>query len=234
MVVPSGEMARDSRFYQPPETPAAVSLAEDNAHWNDPFDAGTVSGDGVHGDGTDDLHLAHNLIGRMDGAGYSQNVVQFRMHSGRGGTSRNSTVRNNVFYDCRHSAVRLPNHDNTVDGNYYAKVPQGFLRITYPAPSEALDLAAWRRFEGYDKNGGYVAFEAEVDEAALTMTVRPAAPCIHWDDTETVGYTSMPRVAPDEKTASDYFGNTCEGERLPGPFVLTSDEATFSIDPRRL
>lgn len=224
----------DSRFYQPPETPAAVSLAEDNAHWNDPFDAGTVSGDGVHGDGTDDLHLAHNLIGRMDGAGYSQNVVQFRMHSGRGGTSRNSTVRNNVFYDCRHSAVRLPNHDNTVDGNYYAKVPQGFLRITYPAPSEALDLAAWRRFEGYDKNGGYVAFEAEVDEAALTMTVRPAAPCIHWDDTETVGYTSMPRVAPDEKTASDYFGNTCEGERLPGPFVLTSDEATFSIDPRRL
>ncbi len=87
---------------------------------------------------------------------------------------------------------------------------------------------------GTIKNGGYVAFEAEVDEAALTMTVRPAAPCIHWDNTETVGYTSMPRVAPDEKTASDYFGNPCEGERLPGPFVLTSDEATFSIDPRRL
>ncbi len=90
----------DSRFYQPPETPAVVSIAEDNAHWNDPFDAGTVSGDGVHGDGTDDLHLAHNLIGRMDGAGYSQNVVQFRMHSGRGGTR--------AIPPCATTSLRLP------------------------------------------------------------------------------------------------------------------------------
>lgn len=223
-----------SRFYMPPEKPEAVSIAEDNAHWNDPFDAGSVSGDGVHGDGTDDLHLANNLIGCIDGAGYSQNVVQFRMHSGRGGTSRNSIVRNNVFYDCRHSAMRLPNHDNVVDGNYYARVPQGFLRITYPAPSEALDLAAWRRFEGYDGHGGYVAFQAEVDEAALTMTIRTAPPCIDWDDEECGGYHAMPEVAPDGSVTTDFFGNICEGNRRPGPFAVVPGETAFSIDPRKV
>lgn len=223
-----------SRFYMPPEKPAAVSIAEDNAHWNDPFDAGTVSGDGIHGDGTDDLHLAHNLIGNIDGAGYSQNVVQFRMHSGRGGTSRNSTVRNNVFYDCRHSAMRLPNHDNTVDGNYYAKVPQGFLRITYPAPSEALDLAAWRRFEGYDEHGGYAAFHIMVDEEALTMTISPDEPCIHWDDSESPGYPAALYCPPDTQIETDYFGNRSQDIRMPGPFASVTEGAVFSIDPRKL
>lgn len=225
----------NSQFYMAPEEPKKVSIAEDNAHWNDPFDAGTVSGEGIHGDGTDDLHLANNLIGNIDGAGYSQNVVQFRMHSGRGGTSRNSIVRNNVFYDCRHSALRLPNHDNVVDGNYYARVPQGFLRITYPAPSEALDLAAWRRFEGYDLRGGYAAFQVDLDETSLKMTIRKSDPCIFWADenTECAGYAAMQEVEPDENVCTDYFGVVCNGPRKPGPFAKTSNEMTFFVDPRR-
>ncbi len=222
-----------SYFYKTPKKPEAVSIAEDNAHWNDPFDTDGVSGDGVHGDGTDDLHLANNFFGNIDGSGYSQNVVQFRMHSGRGGTSRNSIVRNNVFYDCRHSAMRLPNHDNVIDGNYYARVPQGFLRITYPAPSEALDLAAWRRFEGYDNHGGYVTFRAEVDEEQLTMTIQQASACMDWNDGGYMGYAAMPDVIPDEQIGTDFFGNSSKEKRRPGPFCVVSNESTFSIDPRK-
>ena len=222
----------NSRFYSAPDTADAF----DSSNWNDPFDPGVPSGDGIHGDGSDDMHIAHNLFANIDGCGYSQNVVQFRMHSGRGGTSRNSIVMNNVFYDCRWAAMKLPNHDNAIDGNFYAKMPQGFLRITYPAPSEALDLAAWRRFEGYDLNGGYAAFKITVDADALTMTIKPARPSLRWvdDGSETAGYFSMKRVAPDHSVRTDYFGNAVEGDRLAGPFEAGANGAAFNIDPRKL
>jgi len=210
---------------------------QESAGWSAPFDPGTPPGDGVHGDGTDDLHLANNLIGNIDGSGYSQTVVQFRMHDGRGGTSRNSTVRNNIFYDCRYAAVKLPNRDNTIDGNFYAKMPAGFLRIFYPAPSECLDLAAWRRFEGYDLNGGYAGLEITLDSDALTLTVKPSPkPAFRWaeDDEDTNAQGVLAEVEPDPGVRTDYFGNTVEGKRVAGPFVMGKGEYTFHIDPRKL
>ena len=69
---------------------------------------------------------------------------------------------------------------------------------------------------------------------AMTMTLKPDRRRINWDRRETVGYSSMGKVAPDSKVCTDFFGNVLEGDRMPGPFNITEDEITFSIDPRKL
>jgi len=206
----------------------------DSSEWNEPFAMHVPVGDAIYGLGNDDLRVVNNLICNTDGYGYAQDVVRGRMAGGRGGTSRNSTVVNNVFYDCRSGAIRLPNHDNTFDGNYYSRMPQGFLVLAYPAPSAQLDLKAWQRFENMDLNGGYAAFKLTIDDEALTMTLRTDKPRCTWDKRETVGYSSMKKVAPDAEVTTDYFGNVIEGDRMPGPFDITEDDVTFSIDPRKL
>ncbi|MBP7401027.1 MAG: right-handed parallel beta-helix repeat-containing protein [Clostridia bacterium] len=211
------------------------SITIDSTSWNDPFalnDDTAPDGDALRGDGTDDMSIVNNLIANIAGYGYSQNVIRGRMTLGRGGTSRNSTVLNNVFYDCRGGAIRLPTHDNRFDGNFFSKMPQGFLVLNYPAPTEQLDLAAWQRFERQDPHGGYAAFRLSVDTDHLTMTIRPDKKRIFWDDRETSGYSSMPTVEPYAKVRTDYFGTCMEGYRMPGPFNIARDEITISIDPR--
>lgn len=222
----------ESRNYEEPER-KKQTITIDSTHWNEPFDLSAPIGEGIAGYGSDDMRITNNLIGNMDGMGYSQNIIRGRMHDGRGGTSRNSVVLNNVFYDCRSGAVRLPNHDNIFEGNYYAKMPEGFLILTYPAPTQQLDLKAWRRFEGQDKKGGYAAFGISVDEEKLIMHISPGRRVIDWDDSETIGYTSMNRQRSDAKVQTDYFGNKMEEERMPGPFEILSDEAELNIDPRK-
>ena len=206
----------------------------DSSEWNEPFAMHVPVGDAIYGLGTDDMRIVNNLICNTDGYGYAQDVVRGRMAGGRGGTSRNSTVVNNVFYDCRSGAIRLPTHDNTFDGNYYSRMNQGFLVLAYPAPSAQLDLAAWQRFEHMDENGGYAAFKLTIDDEALTMTLRTDRKRCLWDKRETVGYSSMRKVASDKEVTTDYFGNPVEGDRMPGPFDITQDDVTISIDPRKL
>jgi len=222
----------NARFYAPPD----FTVARNSSHWNDPFDPAQPCGDAIEGDGTDDTRIVHNFIGNMDGYGYSQKVVQFRMYGGRGGTARNSTVCNNIFYDCRLAALRLPNHDNTLDGNAYVKMPAGFIRIVHPAPSECLDLPAARRFEGFEEHGMTAAFDITVDEDALTMTIKPAAPARGRVavQPEVYGYGAMHKVTPEEGITTDFFGIKTEGERLPGPFASVTEGVTFSIDPRKV
>ncbi len=219
----------NSVAYQPPE-PGKETITHDSTHWNEPFELATPIGDGIAGYGSDDLRIEHNFIGCMDGFGYSQNVIRGRMHDGRGGTSRHTVVRNNVFYRCKVGAIRLPNHDHEMDGNCYSNVPQGFLWLTYPAPSEQLDLAAWQRFEGFDLHGGYAAFDAAVDRERLTLTITRGSKRVPWDDREGDGYASMPRVETD--IPMDFFGRPTGALRRPGPFELSEDTATLRIDPR--
>ena len=222
-----------SRLYAPPKAATGDGIYTDNSFWNNDFDKGDIIGDGIHGDGTDDMWISHNLIGDIDAEGFSQNVVQFRNVSGRGGTSRNSTVLNNVFYNCRRSAIRLPNNDNKVDGNFYATVPNGFLRITYPAPSAWHEIGSWRRFEGFDEHGGMASFRIEVDEENLTMTFI-GMKNRNWYAADVESYHELPCPPKDNRIHTDYFGREVDGDRQPGPFDVVSDNMTVSIDPRRL
>ena len=108
------------------------------------------------------------------------------------------------------------------------------LVLAYPAPSAQLDLSAWQRFEHMDENGGYAAFRITIDDEALTMTIQTDRKRCTWDQRETVGYSSMQKVTADEKVCTDYFGNEIKGDRMPGPFDVTEDTVTLSIDPRKL
>ncbi|NLN46987.1 MAG: DUF1565 domain-containing protein [Clostridiaceae bacterium] len=206
----------------------------DSSEWNEPFAMHVPVGDAIYGLGTDDLHIVNNLICNTDGYGYAQDIVRGRMSGGRGGTSRDSLVVNNVFYDNRSGAIRLPNHDNSFEGNFYSKMPQGFLVLSYPAPSAQLDLKAWQKYENMDTNGGYAAFKVTIDDEALTMNLHTDKKRCTWDDRETVGYSSMKKVAPDAKVTTDYWGNVIEGDRMPGPFEISEDDISFSIDPRKV
>lgn len=216
-----------------PEDKKKETITFDSTHWNEPFDLSTPIGEGISGYGSDDIRIVNNFIGCAEGFGYSHNIIRGRMHDGRGGTARNTIVKNNIFYQCGKGAIRLPNHDHTIDGNYYCKMPQGFLVLTYPAPTEQLDLAAWQRFEKNDLHGGYISFLAQVDEETLTLSVSPDKPSIPWDDRETIGYASMKDVDCDEMAMTDFTGKKTNGTRRPGPFEIKGDTFVISLDPRK-
>ena len=224
----------NSPEYEAPEKGKAT-ITIDSTHWNEPFDLSTPIGEAIAGYGTDDMTVVNNLIANVDGFGLSQNIIRGRMANGRGGTSRNNVVLNNLFYDCRSGAVRLPTHDNTFEGNYYSKVRPGFLVLTYPAPTEQLDLIAWRRFEKQDIHGGYVALKIELNDQDYTLTVSRDMKRIAWDQegNEAETFSAMERQMPYTVVDTDYFGNPIEGKRVPGPFQIAEDCFTLQIDPRK-
>ena len=134
-----------------------------------------MNGYAVYGEGTDRLHVEHNLIGRCRSAGYFVKPVAFRIsRTGRGGTGREARIRNNLFYDCGEAAIKFPTRDNDAQGNLYVKMPGGYLRVLYPAPEVCLNLDAWQEFFGFDREGQEALFDIAVDTEALTLCVKPA------------------------------------------------------------
>jgi len=73
-----------------------------------------------------------------------------------------------------------------------------------------------------------------VDPDALTLTVKPTrGPAFRWGgDGEDSG--ELKKVEPDPSVRTDFFGNTVEGKRVAGPFILEGGEAVFNIDPRKM
>ena len=123
-----------------------------------------INGYGIYGEGTDRLHVAHNLIGRCRHSGYYLKPVPFRMHGFlRGGTSRDARIINNIFYDCQEAAIDFPTRDNISDGNLFVRMRGGYLRVMYPEPENCLDLPAWQEFFGFDREGQNAWFDIDVD-----------------------------------------------------------------------
>jgi hypothetical protein len=94
-------------------------------------------------------------------------AVPERLIEGRGGTARQNRVMDNLFFNCRRAAIEFANPFNEADGNYYADMPAGYLRINNPF-YELLDLNAWREFHGWDKNGGTATVDGNIDTDRLT------------------------------------------------------------------
>ena len=198
-----------------------------------------VNGYGIYGEGTDYLRISHNLIGNCRSAGYYQRTVAFRL-MGRGGTSREAKLYNNLFYNCGEAAIKFPTKDNKAEGNVYAKMPSGYLRVLFPLPTQCLDLEAWQEFLGFDKTGAAADFEIDVDTDNYTLTVRrntvELPPIMRqFMGGDRIGDpAALPRVAPDEKVGVDLLDNAPLGNRIAGPFTVLPDGVTFSIDPRHL
>lgn len=179
------------------------------------------NGYGIYLEGTDRLKMVHNLIGKCHKAGFFAKVVAFRITRKRGGTSRENKSFNNLFYDCGEAAIILPNEHNYVDGNVYAKMPGGYLRVMYPEPEMCLDLETWQEFCGFDKTGANCDLSIEVNSDDLTMEI-------------TINQ-ELPLVAVDQKVRTDYFANIIDGDlTTAGPFHgLASGKYKFNIDPRK-
>ena len=217
---------------------SAVPHVEGSALWYalDETD-NIVNGYGMYGEGTDYLRMSNNIFGKCRSAGYFQKPVAFRL-MGRGGTARDAKVFNNIFYECGEAAIKFPTKDNRSEGNLFMNMPDGYLRVLFPAPEECLDLKSWREFHGFDLNGGEADFNIEVDSEKLTMKIimveRKEFPFGHKWIKKVHDPEKLEKVAADEKVDTDYFGNkVAESTRIPGPFTELKNEMVIDIDPRK-
>ena len=93
--------------------------------------------------------------------------------------------------------------------------------ISGPEPALKLDLPAWQKYFGFDKNGAYgdMSIEVDLDKLEMTWSVRGATPDVE----------SAPHFL------RDFAGEAVGGKRKPGPFSnIPGEKVTISIDPRGL
>jgi hypothetical protein len=185
---------------------------------------------GISLTGSDETVIAHNLFGYTQDSAVKIRISESRMIGPRGGTARWNKVINNIFYRCG-NAIDFPHRDNTAEGNLYTHDlgavtdedegrGRGLNWVVDGNATYRLDLAAWQKFFGFDKNGAYADINIDVDLDALTMT---------WS---MVG--SAPRVATEDHFKHDLFGESAGQFRAPGPLLRLPDAPTkVAIDPRR-
>ena len=155
--------------------PAKVPAEPGSSGWYKLRENEAVNGYGIYGEGTDRLHVSHNLIGCCRHSGYYLKPVPFRMFGlERGGTSRDAKIRNNIFYDCGEAAIDFPTKDNEAEGNLYVKMQGGYLRVMYPEPENCLNLPAWQEFFGFDLEGQNGWFDIDLDEEKGEAVFRKA------------------------------------------------------------
>jgi hypothetical protein len=222
--------------------PAAVPAEPGSSGWYKMEETGAVNGYAVYGEGTDHIHIVNNFIGKCKSAGYYAKTVAFRISwDQRGGTARDTKIWNNIFYDCKEAAIKMPTQYNESEGNLFLNMPGGYLRILYPAPAVCLNLQAWQEFYGFDMEGMEGELEIHIDTDKFTMQIgkkhepfrfspRKLKKDRHILNTEDIGKVLVKSIA-----ATDFYGNTITDElRLPGPFPLLRDKQVISIDPRKL
>ena len=194
--------------------PAQVPQEPGSSGWYKLRELDVVNGYGVYGEGTDRLHISHNLIGRCRHSGYYMKPVGFRMHGmDRGGTGRDAKIVNNIFYDCGEAAIDFPTRDNTAEGNLYVRMNGGYLRVMYPEPEVCLNLPAWKEFCGFDREGQNAWFDIDVDTGTGKVTYAPS------ED----GPVGLPaqlarlNMIRDPKDVKKVRADGTDGEVLPGP-----------------
>ncbi len=187
-------------------------------------------GYGILTDGSDEVVMAHNLIGMCEEAAIKTRTTEGRIVSGRGGTSLWNQVMNNIFCRCG-KAIDFSHRENTAEGNLYwdgrrtvgdeeKGEGRGLNWIETPEQLK-LDLAAWQKYFGFDKNGAYadMAIDVDLDKLEMTWSVRGA----------------IPDVEVGQNFARDFLGKTVSGRSKPGPFAqIPGEKTTISIDPRSM
>lgn len=209
--------------------------------WYKMEEPGIVNGYAIYGEGTDRLHISNNLICNCRSAGYFAKPVSFRIAANtRGGTSRNTKLFNNIFYDCKEAAIKLPTDNNEVEGNLYVKMPGGYLRILYPAPEVCLDLASWKEFYHFDQEGqeGWFTIQVDTDHYTLEFSKADSYPFVFPNSNGLDRYVKeveqIQEVKRDQSITTDFLGvDNISNERIPGPFYQIEENRIYSIDPRK-
>ncbi len=214
-----------------------ANMIDNNIIWKATEGAGGGSynmpahgGWGITVDGSDQTVIAHNLIGCTQDAAIKFRNIEGRIVGSRGGTTRGNNVLNNIFFRCG-KAIDFSNRDNAADGNLYTRdwgdvrdetqsVGRGLNWIPDAGAILQLDLGAWQKFFGFDKNGAYADMNIAVDLDALTMTwsvagAVPQAPCL-------------------KHFQRDLLGRAAGKFRKPGPVLqLPGSPTKVNIDPRK-
>ena len=178
------------------------------------------AGSGIFIHATDHLIIAQNLIGRCENAGVYPALREDRIIGTRGGTTRENEFYNNIFFGCGKAAIAFMNEHNTSDGNLYASLPGGYLRILTPEPQQWLDLPSVREFYGWEKSGTLATMDAgfDPDRLELTMTSEEA----------------VSKVSVFNQIDNDMSGKATGETRIPGPFADPGNQPVRKIDPRQI
>jgi hypothetical protein len=222
--------------------PSEIPKEPGSLGWYKMEESNVVNGYAVYGEGTDHIHIVNNFIGKCRSSGYFAKTAAFRIvGNSRGGTSRDSKIWNNIFYDCKEAAIKFPTQWNESEGNLFLNMPGGYLRILYPAPEECLDLKAWQEFHGFDLQGQEGFFDVLVDTECFTMKFLKKKDFpkhfFHFnkEDRYIFNVEEVQPIKVNEIAPNDFYGNiAANGLRIPGPFLNLIEEQVISIDPRRL
>lgn len=209
--------------------------------WYKMEESNEINGYAIYGEGTDHIQIVNNFIGKCRSAGYFAKTVAFRIAGDtRGGSSRDTKIWNNIFYDCNEAAIKFPTKYNESEGNLYTNMPGGYLRILYPAPEECLDLQAWQEFHGFDMQGQEGQFNIDIDTKNFTMVMKRRNDWEHFTspmskkDRYILEIKDIKKVKMISNSANDFYGNTLKDDfRIPGPFIDIEENRVFSIDTRK-
>ena len=128
-------------------------------------------GRGIYIQGTDKTTIDHNFIAATQGAGFRCDIIAKRIIGARGGTARGNRFTDNLLIGSDKAAIEMENDHNFVDGNLYANMPRGFLRLELPDFPEYLDLPTWREFHHWDRRSAEGTLKVECCHKSLIVTV---------------------------------------------------------------
>ncbi|MHC4518373.1 MAG: right-handed parallel beta-helix repeat-containing protein [Planctomycetota bacterium] len=177
-------------FVEASQTP---NMIDHNILWD-------IRGTGIYAGDSDNLIIAHNLVGPCTGPGVHTRVATDRHVGGRPVTSRDNRVVHNVFYEVA-EPIRFEDDRNTSEDNVFAD------------PSGRFDLAAWQR-TGQDGSSAVMEMDINFDSASRELSWgSPLLPQREAVATINVDYYSR-RRPPTEVTCGPFQ------DRFDEPIVL--------------
>ncbi len=173
------------------------------------------AGSGIFIHATDRVIIAQNLIGRCDNAGVFPISRPERANSG---AAEDLMIHNNIFTSCGQAAIVFINTNCESDGNLFASLSGAYLALFQPELQNWLDLPAWRRNYGWDKQGASASLQVDFDPDNLKLTMTNSLP------------SEKPAICNGIDT--DIFGEPTGNSRLPGPFANPAQAVLRHLDPR--
>jgi len=170
------------------------------------------TGYGVDVDTGEECIVAHNLFGKIrDWYAVSVNLDQrTRVVGGRVGLCRRHKVVNNVFVECPKRIMLSRVQDNQSDGNLFDQRDDATsLCVEYPEPQALVNLSAWQRYYGLDKNSRHARIEADFDPETLKLSLTVDG--------------ELPECAPVAEL------HVPDAVRSPGPVNITSGRQKYQV-----
>ncbi len=132
-------------------------------------------GKGAKTDSAEKITVANNFFANFPGDfAIALSLAQHdRIVQGRTGLCRENAVLNNVLTGCLRRVQLGRAETNACDGNLYdADDDRATLHVESPPPAAMQNLAGWREYFGFDRNGGQCDLEASFDPDTLELTLR--------------------------------------------------------------